>query len=203
MRQSELFGETDRIHRQGLSIELIRSFIPREEAQFLLEALVRDTRWEQPRVQVYGKWHLTPRLVSFHGEAQLAYAYSQIQHGAQPWTALLSGLKARVSEASGQYYNAVLLNYYRDGRDTMGWHADDEKELGDRPIIASLSLGAARDIHFKPKTGKTEPVRLKLPSGSLLIMRGDTQHSWLHHIPRRARCQQPRLNLTFRHIFPH
>lgn len=82
----------------------------------------------------------------------------------------------------------------------MGWHADDEEELGRNPTIASLSLGAARDIHFKPKNGNGEVIKLNLPPGSLLIMDGNTQHHWLHHIPRRAKCIAPRINLTFRNI---
>ena len=99
-------------------------------------------------------------------------------------------------------FNAVLLNYYRNGHDTMGWHADDEPELGQQPVIASLSLGASREIFFKPKHGKGTRIALTLTSGSLLIMREETQRRWLHHIPKRTRCRPPRVNLTYRRIYP-
>lgn len=202
MQQNNLLGDIDCISTPHLSIRLVRNFIPAAEAHDLLEQLIKKTHWEQPRIRVYGKWHLTPRLVCFHADESVSYAYSQIHHAARKWTPLLLDLTVRVSKASDASYNAVLLNYYRDGQDSIGWHADDEKELGEQPTIASLSLGTARDIYFKPKTGKGELIKFNLPSGSLLIMSGNTQQYWLHHLPRRTGCTTPRINLTFRKILP-
>lgn len=200
MQQLDWLDKTLDINRNHLSIRLLPDFIDADEADTLLKHLIEVTAWQQPRIKVYGKWHPTPRLVSFYGDAQRSYGYSKTLHGPQPWTAKLSELNSRLSRISCKKFNTVLLNYYRDGRDTMGWHADDEKELGTRSTIASLSLGAARDIHFKSKSGKDELIKLNLASGSLLIMEGDTQQYWLHHIPKRARCTTPRINLTFRNI---
>jgi alkylated DNA repair dioxygenase AlkB len=200
MQQRDWLDPAVKIRRNHLAIRLLPEFISSTRADILLKHLIDTTPWQQPRVKVYGKWHPTPRLVSFYADEQLSYGYSQTLHGALPLTTTLSNLKARISRLTSIPFNAVLLNYYRDGRDTMGWHADDEKELGIQPAIASLSLGAGRDIHFKSRNGDEELVKLNLPSGSLLIMDGDTQHYWLHHIPKRAKCTTPRVNLTFRNI---
>ena len=187
-------------HRDHLDIELYTGFLQDQHARQLLRHLIKSTPWQQPRLKVWGKWHLTPRLVAFYGDPERRYSYSENPHTALNWTAELTGLKQRIENAHAQRYNAVLLNYYRDGQDTIGWHADDEAELGERPTIASLSLGAARDMHFRSRSGDHRPIHLNLPSGSLLLMRGDTQHYWQHHLPRRARCTEPRINLTFRYI---
>jgi alkylated DNA repair dioxygenase AlkB len=200
MQQLDRLDKTLNINRNHLSIRLLPGFIDAGEADTLLKHLIEVTAWQQPRIKVYGKWHPTPRLVSFYGYAPLSYGYSDTLHEPQPWTEKLSDLNARLSRMPCKRFNSVLLNYYRDGRDTMGWHADDEKELGTQPTIASLSLGAARDIHFKSKSGEDELIKLNLASGSLLIMEGDTQQYWLHHIPKRAKCTTPRINLTFRNI---
>ncbi len=200
MLQKDWLGDTLSIRRDKLSIQLLPEFISAVEANALLAHLIETTPWQQPRIKVYGKWHPTPRLVSFHGDEQLLYAYSQTLNGTQLWSSTLLDMKTRVCLQTSQRFNSVLLNYYRNGQDTMGWHADDERELGRRPSSASLSLGAARDIHLKSNTGNAELIKLNLPSGSLLLMDGDTQHNWLHHIPKRAKCVAPRINLTFRHI---
>lgn len=201
MQQLELLAAREIIQRDGLDIELTRDFLTAGESERILQELIETTPWEQPRVKVYGKWYPTPRLVGFHADPEIAYAYSATLHTSRAWTPTLAGLRRRVSDAVGHRFNALLLNYYRDGRDTIGWHADDEAELGARPIIASLSLGAAREMFFRPKQGRGERVALTLTCGSLLLMRGDTQHRWLHHLPRRTRCREPRLNLTFRRLY--
>ena len=202
MQQADLLSDSCRIYRDHLDIELHGGFLSETRARTLLDHLLETTPWQQPRVKVWGKWHRTPRLVALYGNKGLHYAYSETLHGALPWTAQLTRLKQQVEKACTQRFNAVLLNYYRDGQDTMGWHADDETELGLQPCIASLSLGAARDIHFRPKSRACPPVHLNLQHGSLLLMRGDTQQHWQHHVPRRASCREPRLNLTFRFIYP-
>ena len=188
-------------NENNLSIRLIANFIAVQDADTLLKHLLKTTPWQQPRVRVYGKWHPTPRMVAFYADPFLSYRCSETLHGAQSWTPELSKIRVRIEQQLASRFNAVLLDYYRDGRDTMGWHADDEKELGYQPVIASLSLGAARDIYFKAKSGRQTPVKINLASGSLLIMDGQTQAHWLHHIPKRLKCNSARINLTFRNIF--
>lgn len=201
MQQLDLINSGFSISRDHLSLNLHTGFLAASEADALLQQLIETTNWQQPKLKVYGKWHPTPRLISFHSHGGLNYKYSNTLHTTQAWTPALSDLKQRIEAISNTQYNAVLLNYYRDGQDTMGWHADDEPELGNRPTIASLSIGAPRDIHFKPKHGG-KLIKINLPSGSLLLMDGQTQNRWLHHIPKRAKCLIPRINLTFRMIAP-
>lgn len=163
----------------------------------LLARLAGETDWRQETVTVFGKRHLQPRLTAWHGDRR--YTYSGLALDPQPWTPLLLQVKAAVESASGHHFNSVLLNYYRDGRDSMGMHSDDERELGPNPVIASVSLGEERPFILRHKrTGET--LRIVLPSGSLLVMAGATQHHWLHGINKSARKMGPRLNLTFRNI---
>ncbi len=201
MQQLDLLNpEPLEIRRGGLSLLLIPDFLNAQQSSELFTHLAKNTPWQQPRIRVYGKWHPTPRLVSFYGDPGLRYQYSSTLHGTLPWTPQLQAVRQSIETQFRQSFNCVLLNQYRDGQDSMGWHADDEAELGEQATIASLSLGAARDIHFKSRSAKGEKICLSLPHGSLLLMTGDTQKYWLHHVPRRARCKQARINLTFRTI---
>ena len=202
MQQLSIDNAAFTISQAGLSLRLIPQFLTHSTADSLLEQLIKTSPWQQPKLKVYGKWHPTPRLLCFYANHALNYKYSNASHQAHAWTPQLLDLKQRIQTQTAHQYNSVLLNYYRDGHDTMGWHADDEPELGHQPNIASLTLGAERDIFFKPKTGATKPIKLSLPSGSLLIMQDDTQKHWLHHIPKRLRCKQARINLTFRMVYP-
>ncbi len=199
--QQDFIGDNLIIERDYLSLKLQPNFLSTDQADTLLDELIATTRWQQPRIKVYGKWHKSPRLVQFVGDQNLTYKYSKTLHAPQAWTPTLKRLKQGVEQFCEAKFNAVLLNYYRNGQDTMGWHADNEPELGPQPIIASLSVGAARDMHFKSKAGG-ELIKLNLNSGSLLLMRGETQKYWQHHIPKRLCCRKPRINLTFRMIYP-
>ena len=166
-------------------------------AEQLLHCLIAGTNWRQETVTVFGKRHLQPRLTAWHGDR--SYTYSGLTLEPEPWTPLLLQVKAAVEAASSHRFNSVLLNYYRDGRDSMGMHSDDEPELGRNPVIASVSLGEERYFILRHKrTGET--LKFPLPSGSLLVMSGATQHHWLHGINKSARTMGPRLNLTFRNI---
>lgn len=148
---------------------------------------------------MFGKQLLLPRLTAWYGDK--GYTYSGLYNKPQPWLPVLLDLKERVEQASGHTYNSVLLNLYRGGNDSMGWHSDDEAELGKEPAIASLSFGGERRFSFKHRTRKDlKPVSVILANGSLLLMHGPTQHHWLHHIPRTKHPVQPRINLTFRHV---
>ena len=167
----------------------------------LLRELVEATPWRCDPITLWGKTYLQPRLVAWYGEPGLRYTYSRITMEAMPWTDTLQKIRARVEALSGCAYNSVLLNYYRDQRDSMGFHADDEPELGTEPVIASLSLGAERTLVFRHRRRKDVPdARIALPSGSLLLMRGRTQTCWKHGIRKTKRPCGPRLNLTFRRI---
>lgn len=162
-----------------------------------LERLIAETAWKAESITLWGKQHLQPRLTAWHGEAR--YTYSGLTLDPLPFTDLQLAIKAAVEEASGYRFNSVLLNYYRNERDSMGMHSDDEPELGPQPVIASVSFGETRTFILKHKRSK-ETVKVDLPSGSVLLMSGDTQRNWLHGINKSARSLNPRVNLTFRII---
>jgi alkylated DNA repair dioxygenase AlkB len=156
-----------------------------------------ETAWRIETVAVYGKRHLQPRLTAWHGEA--SYTYSGLRLAPMPMTPLLEELRSAVEAATGHRYNSVLLNYYRDGADSMGMHSDDERELGMAPAIASLSYGATRSFILRHKRNK-RTLKLDLEDGNLLLMAGAMQQNWLHGINKTARQTGPRINLTFRYI---
>lgn len=180
-------------------IEYYSGFVSEDVAWDHYRTLLKTTDWRQEQIQVYGKTHPTPRLSSWVGDEGTDYRYSNMTMHPEPWSDLLTELKTLVESASQHHYNSVLLNYYRDGKDSNGWHSDNEPELGTNPVIASLSFGAARDFHLRHKTRKQYKTKLSLENGSLLIMRGTTQRHWQHHIPKRANAEG-RINLTFRTI---
>jgi alkylated DNA repair dioxygenase AlkB len=136
------------------------------------------------------------------GDPDCAYRYSGTRWEPEPWHPLVDVLRTRVEALTHERFNAVLLNFYRDGADSMGFHADDETELGALPVIASLSLGAQRTMHFRHRLDRAQPtLRVSLGDGDLLVMRGDTQRNWRHAVPKTKRPVGPRVNLTFRRIF--
>jgi len=178
-------------------------FLPPATAAALLTELTATIGWRQEPIRLFGKEVLQPRLTAWHGDAEAHYAYSGLSLAPQPWTPALQQLREWVQNATNSTFNSVLLNLYRTGQDSMGWHADDEPELGPNPVIASLSLGATRRFRFKsryPQQLAHAPVGLELASGSLLVMRGPTQRNWLHAVPKTAVPTGPRLNLTFRRV---
>jgi alkylated DNA repair dioxygenase AlkB len=163
----------------------------------VLARLIAETDWRSEVITVWGKQHPQPRLTAWHGEA--AYTYSGLTLAPLAFTPLQLEIKAAVELATGRQFNSVLLNYYRDERDSMGMHSDDEAELGPEPAIASVSFGATRTFILKHKAKKAT-VKLDLTSGSLLLMAGQTQANWLHGINKQTRTSGPRVNLTFRNI---
>ena len=171
------------------------------EQTALLAQLLEETAWRSDEITVYGKTHRQPRLVAWHGDEGAGYTYSGVHHEPQPWSERLQRIRERVESVSGYQFNSVLLNYYRDQNDSMGLHADDEPELGNEPVIASLSLGEERKLYFKHKYRRDlKAFNLALPTGSLLIMKGATQRNWKHGMRKLNRPCGPRLNLTFRYI---
>lgn len=175
-------------------------FYPIEKADFLLDKLFRESLWQQDDITVFGKTHKQPRLTALYGENEKPYTYSNITMFPNHFSKILEEIKEDIETISGKKFTTVLLNLYRDGNDSNGWHSDDEKELGNNPAIASLSLGAERMFHLKHKTIPDLKTKIALNHGSLLLMQGPTQHFWKHQIPKTARKVGPRINLTFRLI---
>lgn len=163
--------------------------------------LLAETPWRAETVVVFGKRHPQPRLTAWYGDA--SYTYSGLRLEPLPWTPLLLEIRAAVEAACGEHvrngFNSVLLNLYRNERDSMGMHSDDEPELGPAPVIASVSFGTTRTLILRHKRNK-QTVRLPLSDGSLLLMAGAIQQNWLHGINKSARSLGARLNLTFRYI---
>ena len=171
-----------------------------QESDDFLKNLQETIDWKQEEIRLYGKLIPLPRLTAWFGDAGKTYMYSGITVQPEPWTPILSEIKSRVEEVSGVTFNSVLLNYYRNERDSVSWHSDDEPELGKAPIIGSVSLGDARTFQLRHKSDKSLTISKELPHGSYLKMAGSTQHHWLHQIPKRTRKIGPRINLTFRII---
>ena len=167
----------------------------------LLYELIDNTTWRQEEITLFGKAHRQPRLSAWYGNRDSVYTYSGISLRPRPWNQTLLNLKAGVESQLGRSFNSVLLNYYRDQRDSMGMHSDDESELGKQPVIASLSLGEERILLLRHRYRKElGTFKLPLPSGSLLVMKGDTQSHWKHGIAKQNHPCGPRVNLTFRTI---
>ena len=184
----------------GAELRIAPAFLQAEEADALLAALSAEIPWEQHRIRLYGREHASPRLSCWIGDPDAAYTYSRTRFEPRPWTPALVALRPRIEQACGARFNSVLANLYRDGTDGMGWHADDEHELGTEPVIASLSLGAVRGFAFRDLAERRQRLKLALSHGSLLLMAGRTQALYQHAIPKSARALPPRLNLTFRWI---
>lgn len=173
---------------------------PNEQAA-LFTALRHGIPWENHPVRLFGRELPAPRLSCWIGDPDATYGYSGLVRAPRPWSRVLAGLRDRIATAAEAPFNSVLANLYRDGRDAMGWHADDERELGPTPVIASLSLGATRRFVLKHRAGAPR-LAVELPPGSLLVMAGDTQASYRHALPRTAKPVGARINLTFRHVHP-
>ena len=180
-------------------VRFIERFLSNAEERRWLAALREQTQWRQERIRLFGRSHPTPRLTAWHGDEDAVYRYSGLEMRPEPWTDALRTVKQRVEAVSGASFNSVLLNYYRDGRDAMGWHSDDEPELGAQPLIGSLSLGATRRFLLRHKTVPNQHLALELPGGSYFEMSGPIQRHWRHRVPKAA-AGGPRINLTFRTI---
>ena len=172
----------------------------KEKADTFFEKLKTEIPWQQDDITVFGKTYPQPRLTALFGNEGKPYSYSNIVMQPHPWNALLQFIKSEIEEIVEENFTTVLLNYYRDGKDSNGWHADNEKELGRNPVIASVSFGAERSFHLQHNTIKEQKLKINLEHGSLLIMKGTTQHFWKHQIPKTAKPIGPRINLTFRII---
>lgn len=186
----------------GAEVRLWPNWIDPREADGLLHALHKSIDFEQHRLRLFGRAVDAPRLSCWIGDPRAYYRYSGATFAPHPWPPLLAQLRERVEAACDARFNSVLANLYRDGRDAMGWHSDDEDELGAAPVIASVSLGGTRRFRMRPRHGSAPARTLELTHGSLLCMSGETQTNYMHAVPRTRRPVTPRLNLTFRWVEP-
>ncbi|MEB3233976.1 MAG: alpha-ketoglutarate-dependent dioxygenase AlkB [Cyanobacteriota bacterium] len=191
------------LQRPGLALRHWPAWLP--EPDRLLETLQQQIHWRQEQITLFGRTHALPRLTCWMADPGLRYRYSGLEQQADPWLDDLDALRTRLSSLCGHPLNSLLLNFYRDGADAMGCHADDEPELEPGASIVSLSLGATRTLRFKPKprsgvAAGSPGLSLELGHGDVLLMDPPTQQHWLHELPRRKRVDQPRINLTFRQL---
>jgi alkylated DNA repair dioxygenase AlkB len=184
-------------------IRYAETWLDRNEADTLFERLRHEISWERHRLSMFGREVDSPRLSCWIGDPDAAYTYSRTLFEPRPWTPTLLSLRERVQGFCGARFNSVLANLYRDGQDSMSWHSDDEPELGPRPLIASISLGAERRFRLRrkvPRGTRATPLGLPLAHGSLLCMAGDTQRHYQHDLPKATGLTRARINLTFRLI---
>jgi len=182
-------------------------FFDQAESRELMRSLIDELIWQQPVLKMFGRDVLSPRLHAWHGDENADYRWSGRTWHPEPWVSQLAVVRDKLQRVLNIRFNSCLVNRYRNGDDAMGWHADDEPELGANPVIASVSLGALRDFDLRHRdagseTSSIEPFRIPLGEGSLFVMFGATQHHWKHRIRRQRRVTGERLNLTFRVIEP-
>lgn len=191
---------TEALHLPDADIIFYRQVFSPVEGDALLQEFLRTIAWKQEHIGVYGRVLASPRLTAWYGDAGKVYRYSGITLTPQAWTEALLQVKARVETLAQAPLNSVLLNLYRHERDSVSWHSDDEAELGLCPVIGSVSFGATRRFQLRHKQDHTRRHAMELPHGSVLVMRGETQHFWQHCVPKASQPQAPRINLTFRRI---
>jgi alkylated DNA repair dioxygenase AlkB len=201
MSQLSFFEDNESLLFPENLLEYYPHFLDAGAGTTLLNELIDTTPWKQSTLTIKEKVILTPRLLAWYGDAKKSYHLSEKAFDPLPWTPALLALRHKVEDFTQMHFNSVLLNYYRDGNDSVAWHSDNEKELGQHPNIASVSLGQARSFDFRYKKDHQRKYSLKLGNGSLLIMKGDLQQQWEHRIPKSARPLQARINLTFRIIY--
>jgi len=180
---------------------LFKDFLSAEFAAQAFNQIETENDWEQPEITIFGNTVLEPRLSTWHNELGEGYKYSGVMRRAQPFSELLSDIRNRCAEVTNATFNSVLVNFYRNGQDGLGWHSDNEACNGLEPTIASVSLGATRRFDMRHrKTGET--IKIQLESGSLLVMAGKSQQNWVHQVAKTKRVHEPRINLTFRRVIP-
>lgn len=178
---------------------LIKGFYQEDEAHQLFTLLLDTLAWQQEQIFLYGRWIKVPRLMCWYGDKNAEYQYSGVNHQPLAWTEPLLSVKQKIQSFYPSAFNSVMANLYRNGADSMGCHADDEKELGLNPVIASLSLGESRLLKFRHQKSKGV-LDVVLSHGDLLLMAGDVQHHWRHELPKTKKIKAERINLTFRQV---
>lgn len=201
MEQLALFAEAGQ--SKGLPTDLLEYFpglFSPEEGDDLLQKFIASAPWKQTVQKMYDKEVQTPRLTAWYGDVGTDYSHPGRISNPAPWTPELLAIKAMVEPLAGVQFNSVLLNYYRDGNDSVAWHSDKESILGKRPIIASVSFGQVRSFDIRNKTDHQEHYSVKLEHGSFLLMKGGLQEQWEHRIAKSSKPMKPRVNLTFRQV---
>lgn len=202
--QRSIFDDENVINISLLNGEMdyYPTFFSVQESNSYMQALMNSLAWKQESMRLYGKEVLFPRLMAWYGDTGSAYRFSGTTYEPQHWTKELREIKDRITPYCKASFNSVLANLYRNGNDAMGWHADDEPELGLHPIIASVNFGAARKFRLRYKSDHKLTYEVGLTHGSLLVMKGTLQEYWEHQIPKTKKVLSERINLTFRHITP-
>lgn len=195
-----LFSDHIALNLEDADVVYYPDFLTNAEADLLYKTLYKETPWQQDDIKVFGKIYAQPRLTALYSTNGKPYSYSSITMAPHAYTPALQSLKSKIEKTAQTTFTTCLLNLYRDGKDSNGWHSDDEKELGQNPVIASLSLGEKRVFKLRYKEDHNKKSSIELKHGSLLIMKGKTQHTWQHQIPKTTRTIGPRINLTFRVI---
>jgi len=195
-----MWAQTKNILPRNGEVFLFDSFFTVQESKEIFAELLENIEWKQDHMIIYNKQVNLPRLTAWYGNEGKYYKYSGIVNKPLPWTDILLDIKQFVEDRLDLYFNSALLNLYRNESDSIGWHCDNEPELGINPVIASLSFGGSRVFQFKHKKFLNEQVSKNLQSGSLLLMQGDTQTNWLHRLSKSTAYRQPRINITFRRI---
>ncbi|WP_339894871.1 alpha-ketoglutarate-dependent dioxygenase AlkB [uncultured Algibacter sp.] len=195
-----LFQSPINLNLKDAEVTYYPNFFNINDADNYFTNLLKYIKWKQDTITVFGKTHLQPRLTAFYANNENTYKYSNIVMLPNAFEGGLLKIKNEIETELNIKFTSCLANLYRDGNDSNGWHSDNEKELGENPIIASVSLGAQRVFHLKNKTDKALKTKLILQHGSLLLMQGETQTNWLHQIPKTKKNIGKRINLTFRII---
>lgn len=200
MSQLSLFEADEYYEFPEELLEYTKDFLPEKEASQLFDQLLAITPWKQNTQKMYDKTVVTPRLTAWYGDSSTRYHLGNNEFQVNEWSTELINLKERIEKCTGYTFNSVLLNLYRDGNDSVAWHRDKESELGNRPVIASVSLGQVRNFDFRKVGDHRKKYSLALEHGSLLIMKGNLQVKWEHRISKSVIKMKPRINLTFRLI---
>ncbi len=195
-----MFTEPFKLNLPDSDILYVQKFFSQEESLNLFKMLFEEIEWQQDEIKLFGKTHLQPRLTSLMANNDKPYSYSNITMTPKPFPDVVKHIKSKVEAFTKTKFTTCLANLYRNGKDSNGWHSDNEKELGVNPVIASVSFGASRFFHLKHKTNKLHKHKIELTSGSLLLMKGETQHHYLHQIAKTKKEVGSRINLTFRII---
>lgn len=196
--ESEKHGQ--QLFLPDAEVIMYRDFFNRNESNQIFAELYGTINWKQEVTLLFGKQVTIPRLTAWYGDAGKSYTYSKIKMEPNLWTPTLITIKSKIEAIAGTLFNSVLLNLYRDGKDSVSWHSDDEPELGENPDIGSVSFGGTRRFMLRHKYQKEMKFEIQLTPGSFLLMKGVTQHFWQHQIPKVAKVNEPRINLTFRKV---
>ncbi len=195
-----LFGSKINLNMKDADVVYYPHFFNNELSNSYFKSLLNNIEWQEDNITVFGKTYLQPRLTALYANNKLSYTYSNITMQPKAFTKELLEIKKAIEKEINTNFTTCLANLYRNGQDSNGWHADDEKELGTQPIIASVTFGAERIFHFKHKYEPQLKTKIILNHGSLLIMKGNTQNCWLHQLPKTKKRMSERINLTFRII---